>query len=412
MQYGFKKKHGTTQCTFVVTEIIKYYVNNDTNVYVTLLDASKAFDRVHYVKLFQLLKQRKLCPIMLRFLIVFYTNQFICVQWCSTISPLCHVTNGVKQGGVLSPILFTVYIDELLCRLSRAKIGCFVGNNFCGAVGYADDLTLLAPNITSLNAMLDICQSFADSFNVLFNSSKSKLLYFGRPEMRPSVSPVMFNGSMMELVESEKHLGHVFGQNSVKDQIQSSVNTFTAKANMVMSHFHYVHPDNLYSLLKTYGMPLYSSQLWDYSSTHVDKLYVAWRKAIRKILKLPYRTHSALLPYIVDDMSPDLQLYQRLLTFIKNISRSQNYITDICYKLAVYGSGSPVSNSMSVLCNVLSTTRHELHAQGKITMPPYVTNLSICASVIRDLLYMRFNPTDWVLSGDEIDFMLEELCTN
>ena len=53
MQYGFKKKHGTTPCTFVVNEIIQYYLNNDSNVYVTLLDASKAFDRVNYVKLFR-----------------------------------------------------------------------------------------------------------------------------------------------------------------------------------------------------------------------------------------------------------------------------------------------------------------------------------------------------------------------
>ena len=52
MKFEFKKSHITTQCTFVVNEINQYYQNNDINVYVTLLDASRAFDRINYVKPF------------------------------------------------------------------------------------------------------------------------------------------------------------------------------------------------------------------------------------------------------------------------------------------------------------------------------------------------------------------------
>ena len=68
-QFGFKKSHSTSQCTFVVNETIQYYMNNDSNVYVTLLDASRAFDRVEYVKLFKLLISRGICPIVTHFLI-------------------------------------------------------------------------------------------------------------------------------------------------------------------------------------------------------------------------------------------------------------------------------------------------------------------------------------------------------
>ena len=76
-----------------------------------LLDASRAFDRVNYLKLFRILVKRNLNPIIIRFIILFYTNQSIRVKWASQISILCNVTNGVKQGGVMSPILFTIYID-------------------------------------------------------------------------------------------------------------------------------------------------------------------------------------------------------------------------------------------------------------------------------------------------------------
>ena len=67
MQFGFKKSHNTTQCTFVVNEIELCYQNNDTNVYVTLLDASRAFDGVNYIKLSRLLLKRQVCPLMFVF---------------------------------------------------------------------------------------------------------------------------------------------------------------------------------------------------------------------------------------------------------------------------------------------------------------------------------------------------------
>ena len=65
-------------------------------------------------------------------------------------------TNGVKQGGVLSPILFSIYIDEMLTRLHISGFGCMIGHKYCGAVGYADDISLVAPSIYALNKMCDI----------------------------------------------------------------------------------------------------------------------------------------------------------------------------------------------------------------------------------------------------------------
>ena len=56
-----------------------------------------------------------------------------------------HVSNGVRQGGVLSPMLFAVYIDSLLEMLEASGVGCYSGGCFVGAVCYADDIVLLAP---------------------------------------------------------------------------------------------------------------------------------------------------------------------------------------------------------------------------------------------------------------------------
>ena len=83
-----------------MNEVIQYYTNNNSNVYLTLIDASKAFDRVQYVKLFKLLLLSKnVCPIIARFLAVMYTSQSFRVKWCSHNTQLTRASNGVKKGG-------------------------------------------------------------------------------------------------------------------------------------------------------------------------------------------------------------------------------------------------------------------------------------------------------------------------
>ena len=76
-----------------------------------------------------------------------YSQQTTTVQWGNAFK----TSNGVKQGGVLSPILFTLYIDILLSRLKSCGFGCYIGQSFVGALGYADDVVLLAPTRYSLS---------------------------------------------------------------------------------------------------------------------------------------------------------------------------------------------------------------------------------------------------------------------
>ena len=146
LQFGFKKGLSTTQCTYSFLETIDYYNYNKSSVFVLLLDASKAFDRINYWKLFTDLKKRNVSPLVLRLLLHMYTNQTLCVRWGHALSNLFSVKNGVKQGGVLSPILFAIYTDDLLKRLQETGVGCHMGDHFSGALAYADDITLLSPS--------------------------------------------------------------------------------------------------------------------------------------------------------------------------------------------------------------------------------------------------------------------------
>ena len=156
MQFVYKKGHSTTLCTLVYKEVISHYVNNNTSVYNCLLDASKSFDRVHLGKLFSILLHKDIPTTVVRLYFDSYSRQKAHVGWNNIMSEYFYVSNGVKQGGVLSVRLFNLYIDPLLRKLKQSGVGCHINGNFMGVLSYADDITLICPSIWGLNEMLKI----------------------------------------------------------------------------------------------------------------------------------------------------------------------------------------------------------------------------------------------------------------
>jgi len=104
-----------------------------------------AFDRVEYCKLVRMLLKKNLPPAIIRILLHVYLFHFTKVAWngtCCSCSSF-HVLNGVRQGAILSPVLFCVYFDTLLSYLNAAGMGCHIGSIFVGAPAYADGLVML-----------------------------------------------------------------------------------------------------------------------------------------------------------------------------------------------------------------------------------------------------------------------------
>ena len=410
-QFGFKKNLSTNHCTFVVKETVQYYLNNDSQVFLCLLDATAAFDRVQYVKLFKLLRSRNLCPIVCRFLLQLYTCQTICIRWGNSMSSSVNISNGVKQGGVMSPILFTVYIDVLLERLAKCGDGCYVGRRFHGAFGYADDISILTPSLVGMKRMLAICSEFGREFSVKFNASKSKVVHFGDTSVTlPAHIHVM--GGDVAFEKSAVYLGNLIGEIPHRDFVNRTMKDFLTRVNMVKLNFKIIPFEAKYRLFKTFCMPLYGVQLFDLSDPSTSRVFVEWRKSIRFLMHLPYRTHNALLHLICNDIPVQYQLYNRSLRFMKSLHISQNPIVKNSFQLVLSGSCSFVSNSVSFLSSLTHVNRRDLMKIPFLSHDDSDQALSICASLIRNLLDMKHKCTfeDTFLSFHEINVMLNHLC--
>ena len=112
----------------------------------------------------------------------------------------------MKQGGVLSPLLFTLFVDIVLDQLERSKLGCFVNYTCFNSLMYADDIVLLSASVTDLQKMFDIC---ADIFKILdlpVNISKCHCMRIG-PRHKYFCKPIIFFNNQIEWVDSVDYLG-------------------------------------------------------------------------------------------------------------------------------------------------------------------------------------------------------------
>ena len=139
-----------------------------------------------------------------------YVKQKLRVVFNRVSSEWFCVSNGVKQGGVLSPTLFGVYVDGLLDTLKQKGIGCHVGDVFCGGLGYADDLILLVPTFKGLNGVILVCENYASEFNILSNGKKSQLMVIGKRDVNINV---YVSGEKVETVSKIKYLGNIVTDN-------------------------------------------------------------------------------------------------------------------------------------------------------------------------------------------------------
>ena len=92
-----------------------------------------------------------------------YQRRSICAKWGKRTSEYFSIIDGVRQGDVLSPQLFAIYMDDLSVYLTQCKAGCHLIETVTNHVMYADDIGLIASSAIALQKMLNLCYEFSQS---------------------------------------------------------------------------------------------------------------------------------------------------------------------------------------------------------------------------------------------------------
>jgi hypothetical protein len=178
----------------------------------------------------------------------------------------------VRQGGISSPVLFTIYMDMLINRLESSKVGCYIGKEYFGVLCYADDVTLVAPTGSALQKLVDICEQFGREFDVVYNPNKSMCIAIGS---KLAVMPdITLNGCSLKWFSAVKHLGNVINSdNNDQDDIRLKKSDFIAKTNGVNIHFRCASIDVRKKVFISKCCIFYGAQLWRLHSKHVNDMH-------------------------------------------------------------------------------------------------------------------------------------------
>ena len=142
------------------------------------LDAEKCFDRIWHSGLFY--KLMDVIPVENWLLFYrWYNGLKAVVRWQGRYGQTFIVSRGTRQGSIVSPVFFNIFINDLLVSLSNEKYGLRIGPCSVNTIAYADDITLLSTRIPDLQAMIDRCTSYAKEWRFVFSSSKSQCAIFG-----------------------------------------------------------------------------------------------------------------------------------------------------------------------------------------------------------------------------------------
>jgi hypothetical protein len=407
-QFAFKPGASCNLCTLVVKEVVKHFVDNGSTPTVCFLDMTKAFDKVNHSILFKKLRDRGLSPFVIRVLIGLYTRQTSSVSWDGVSSNSFIVHNGVKQGGVASPILFSLYIDSLLGDLKQLGLGCHIGKRFYGAVAYADDIALLAPSIRALTCMLNVCVQYAMSHDIVFNAAKSACVTFSTSGANPQLTTqVMLGNSAIPFVTKAKHLGHMLSYDlSDNADTNDKLGAFYSQVNGFMSIFKLLRCDLKAHYFDTYCSSWYGCELWSPTTCRLNALNVAWRKSIRRLWQLPNTCHCAILPSLMKGTSLSDVLYMRALKLAsQTLSHKNVVVRELCRRT--------VHNVESHIGAWTANRQREFPRQSlhQITTALSRANDNPSGNILLELLLVREGvSTIENLSRNDIDDLITTIC--
>lgn len=341
-QFGFKKKHGTDQCVYVLKEVLNLYRSLNSCLSVCFLDASKAFDRVNHSVLFEKLKCRGVPGYLLRILVFWYENQTMCVRWGKMLSKPFKVSNGVRQGGVLSPLFFNVYMDELSKNLNKLKIGCTVGDLIINHIMFADDLVLVSPSTRGLSKLLLECQKYGIECDIVFNSKKSAVMFFKPDYMLDIRMPVFkINNEIIEVVEQYKYLGHIMC-NTLSDDLDilRQRKKIFAQGNSLLRKFYMCTVEVKTTLFRSYCSSFYTAQLWArYSNNVMNKLFIAYHNTLKLFIGVNKREHTRPICVSLNVKYCPALIRNLVYRFMKRLIMSENLlIKALCQNSCFYRS--------------------------------------------------------------------------
>jgi len=162
-----------------------------------------------------------------------YSHQDCAVLWNGMLGNTFWILCEVRQGSVLSPYLFSIYIDDVIGMLRKSGYGLHIGTLFVGCLIYADDIILLSSSCHGIQKLVDVCMTYGMTWDLCFNPHKTQCITFrGR---NPTTFNVELNHSKLDWCNVIKYLGCYFLRDTCRIDLSHLIRKYYGNFNNIMS---------------------------------------------------------------------------------------------------------------------------------------------------------------------------------
>jgi hypothetical protein len=369
-QLGFREGGGTPFGSRLLSDTISYFKYQRSPIYVCSLDAEKCFDNICHTYLFY--KLIDILPFSHWVLCYkWYSKLTATVKWLGKYSVCFKVTKGTRQGSILSPYFFNVFINDLLIGLRTDSSGVAIGNLKFNSFTYADDVTVYSTSATGLQMLIDRCYMYSQKWRFKFGIKKTKCIVIGKNILK--CEPEWFLGTL---------------KISKEQQIEILGTTFTCKYN------YNDHVDNrirkcrqaYYSLTKC-GMA--------YPGATADVKSYLWKSICAPVLM-----------YGHDGISIGRNNIHKLDTAQGNLVKQamglskRAHTTELLLSLGIRRIDEGLNKSIVSLYNRMFKVNNPLQDLTMYLLSQYITHGTVISgTIIDDILNMGLSPTSCIFNN-------------
>lgn len=391
-QAGFRRGRSTVEQIFNLRVLMEKYRDHHLPLYHNFIDFKKAFDRVWHKALFRIMRSYGIEPRIVDLIEALYSHAESTVLVGSAISDWFATTVGVRQGCLLSPCLFNLFLEYIMSDAlegfdGSVRIG---GVQICN-LRFADDIDLIAASVEELVNLTERVDSSARSLGMQINASKTKVM--AAPSGDGDLSQVKVDGTSLEEVDQFKYLGATISHDA---RCEKEIKRRLAIANKKMVDMKYIWSTRSLSLrtkirfVKASIMALvtYGCQAWTISAASLNRIRAFEMKCMRRVLGITYhdrRTNESIVQEIQDIGAPLPGLVEHIkkskLTWFGHVSRHNEFAKSFLQG-NVPGRRSRGRPQLSWSMNIADWTNQSPHSLSQIAL-----DRSMFRSIVHNSLF-------------------------
>ena len=335
-QFGFKKGHSTVDAIYILHTLISKQLSHGKKLYCTFVDFKKAFDHVYLQGLWYKLVKSGFSGKIFKVIMSMYSDVKSCIRHNNLYSNFFKCSIGLRQGEVLSPILFSLFLNDIELKFqANIDAGISLEDLNLYTLLFADDMVLFSETIEGLQKSLHMLYEYCSEWNIEVNIEKTKCMVFRKCKRLTGKEEWFFGNKCLENTDTFTYLGTLFNYNGLftkNTQYLAGKGVKAMHSLFSLLKDKYLSLSVICNLFDTCVSPIlsYGSEVWSFhKGLELERIH---KKFMKRILNLNITANDAAVYGELGRFSLITERYVKIVKYWFKLVNTNNCILSACYK--------------------------------------------------------------------------------